>query len=219
MEINSDQFKKARSKREISQEDLAQILHVSQPLVMKWEKGQVKTFSSIAQVFEIAAALGANPADLVQGEDVQYIKLIGKLGKINYVSLPVLAFSDILAYVENNITPIHARSIEMINNSLQFSQKSFAVLIEGDAMISHENPSISYFPGEVAAVDPERTLSSGDVVLAHIPESGVKIRQYIKDGSEALLKPYNGSYDKISIKDDIKIIGVVVATQKVRKNG
>lgn len=106
----------------------------------------------------------------------------------------------------------------MINNTLKLGKKSFAVLIEGDAMIAHANPSLSYFPGEIAAVDPDRILASGDVVLAYIPESGVKIRQYIKDGSEALLTPYNSSYDKISIKENIKIIGVVIATQRIRKD-
>lgn len=205
-----DRLKMARKAKKLSQTRLAELLNVSQAAIQSLESGRVKSTTFLV---ELAEKLDVTPEWLVDGEQT------GNILHLNYPtgniakSLPFLRIEEAQQWIANGILPTNVGTIQMLSN-IQVSKKSFCIEIEGDAMVSTTEPSKSLFPGFIAIVDPERQINSGDIVFAELNQKDLKIRQYMRDGNEIILKSHNNSYSIIPVDLNTKIIGVIVSIQK-----
>jgi transcriptional regulator with XRE-family HTH domain len=217
-----DRLRTARKEKGLTQEQLAELVHVTQGAIQSLESGRVK---SATFLWRIALILGVNPEWLEEGREPKALaesslrnetRILEQ--KLSILSVPLLKIDNVKNWLENAKLPEGCRSIQMPITDLNISKKSFFIKIEGDAMISIAEPSKSLFPDELALIEPSLCPDSGSIVLAEINNKDLKIRQYMKDGNEELLKAHNNSYPLIRMDDDIKILGVVVLTQKIRIN-
>lgn len=201
-----DRLKKARTARGLSQTELAKRINVSQVAIQRLEAGDVKSTTFLV---ELATALEVSPNWLLHGILPSSVDQ-----KTVVQNLPLITMQDVIPYLQDGTLPTDYRSVPMLMSSVKISPKTFSMEIDGDAMVSQQEPSKSIFPGEMAVIDPERTAKIGDIVLAQITSEDLKIRQYMKDGSQTLLKALSDKYNHIIMGDETKILGVVVVSLK-----
>jgi SOS-response transcriptional repressor LexA len=92
------------------------------------------------------------------------------------------------------------------------SEKSFALKIIDDSMISNIAGKKSFLIGDIIFIDPLRNWKANDYVLVFNGDANQYIfRQYIADGKNSFLRALNSEFSKITISDKIKICGVVIA--------
>lgn len=202
-----DRLKKSRIAKGLSQAELAALANCTQGIIQKIEGGHVKGSSflvDIAKVLDVSAEwlLHGNLPNLTLDE-----KTVVQI-------LPVLTIRDVLPYLLDGTLPTDYRRASMLLGTNRVSSKSFLIEIQGDAMVSTENPAKSIFPGELAIVDPELAAKIGDIVLAQITQKDIKVRQYIIDGEQSILKAFSTNYPFITMTENSKILGVVVGSHK-----
>lgn len=130
--------------------------------------------------------------------------------------IPVLLLNEVENWVQGRITNKNKKGIFMIDSN-RFSKVEghFCVEIAGDAMISPSNPIDSYINGETAVVNTDLTPKEGDVVIfSH--KNSVKIRKISKDGSENVLTALNPQYPVIMMDDEVRILGIIISTERKR---
>lgn len=132
-------------------------------------------------------------------------------------NLPLLPMEDVEKWMSGTIEQLEgiAMTVTIVSNEFKITEKAFFVDIEGDSMVSVYNLADSYLQGDRALVEPGMDAKNGDtVLLAH--KDCIKIRQLLKDGTENILKAFNPQYPILKLTADIKIIGVILATQRNR---
>jgi SOS-response transcriptional repressor LexA len=208
-----ERLKRARKDKGLSQAQLAELLNVSQAAIQSLESGRVK---STTFLLELANKLDVTPEWLVGDEDTGNILHLNLPTGSIVKSLPFLKLDEIKQWIAHGILPTNVGTIHMSTDLTHINKKGFVIEVHGDAMVSAAEPSKSLFPGEYAAIDPERPINDGDVVLVEINQKDIKLRQYMRDGSESILIAFNPSYPLIPVNSDINFLGVVVSTQKYR---
>ena len=95
------------------------------------------------------------------------------------------------------------------------SKNSYAVQVEGDAMVSADNPRISLYHGDYVMVDPDIPPHHGCIVMAQsIDKDDLKIRKYVVDGNDIFLHAHDSRYPAIIFDSNVKLQGVVTATMR-----
>ena len=96
---------------------------------------------------------------------------------------------------------------------------AFALTIEGDSMTSPHLGEVSFPTGMIIIVDPYRSASAGDYVIAKdVATQQATFKKLVHDGGRWYLKPLNPSYPTIEIDDPAtRIIGRVVESRFSRK--
>lgn len=91
------------------------------------------------------------------------------------------------------------------------TRSAYALLVEGDSMISPSG-GVSFPPGTVLIVDPGRSSSAGDFVIAKdISTQKATFKQLTTDGSRWYLKPLNNQYPVVEIDDPaLRVIARVI---------
>lgn len=93
------------------------------------------------------------------------------------------------------------------------SKSTFALLVEGDSMVSPYPTVKSYPPGTIIFVDPEKAPHNGAKVVARVPNNNsVTFKQYSVDAGRIFLRPLNPSYQPIEIMEETHICGVVIGS-------
>lgn len=209
--INKDRLKEARNIKGYSQAQLAEKINITQAAIQSLEAGRVR---SATFLLELAECLEVRPEWLVNKSD---IKLFPSCSPNTIAqNIPILTMEQIVAWTDHAKIPPTVRMISMYNDMIKVSEKSFAIEIEGDSMVSKDEPAISLFPSHLAIIDPARKPAVGDFVLIETAKDEFKIRQYIKDGSATVFKPLNDRYPLTHNTENISIMGTLVVTQQYR---
>lgn len=91
------------------------------------------------------------------------------------------------------------------------SEKTFAVKIVNDSMTAATGGKKTFLMGDTIFIDPLKEYKSGDYVIAFVGDDKNAIfRQYIVDGNDKFLRALNADYQRITINDEIKIVGVII---------
>lgn len=87
--------------------------------------------------------------------------------------------------------------------------RSFWMRVSGDIMNTANGPS---FPdGTLILVDPDRTTINGSFVVAKLAKiEEVTFKKFIIDAGQKYLKPLNPYYPMLPIRDECRIVGVVI---------
>lgn len=89
---------------------------------------------------------------------------------------------------------------------------AFALVVEGDSMMSPYPGERSFPPGTVIVVDPDRGASAGDYVVAKdVSTQKATFKRLAHDAGRWYLRPLNPSYPTLEIDDPaIRVIGRVI---------
>ena len=80
-------IKKLREKKKMTQSELAQILHVSDKAISKWETG--KGYPDITLIEPLASALGISTIELLAGENVTNMNRSFNMSRIKFYICPI----------------------------------------------------------------------------------------------------------------------------------
>ena|ERR1700722_5677888 len=106
-------------------------------------------------------------------------------------------------------------TVIVTSKSHKISKNAYFIEIVGDAMLDPYNISASYMSGDFALIEPDTSPNVGDAVLIK-HQNSLKIRQFIKDGTQSILKALNPNYPLIKLTPAIEILGVITITQRNR---
>jgi SOS-response transcriptional repressor LexA len=101
--------------------------------------------------------------------------------------------------------------MEYLSMPVDGSEKSYGVRLITDAMTNNSSGKKTFLIGDIIIVDPLRECKSTNYVLAFVngnPEA--VFRQYIVDGRDKFLRALNSDYQKITMDDSVKIVGVII---------
>lgn len=92
------------------------------------------------------------------------------------------------------------------------SRHAFALLVDGESMISPYPTEKSFPPGTILIVDPDHESWAGDFVIAKdVSTQQATFKKLVHDGGRWFLKPLNPSYPTIEIDDpSLRVIGKVI---------
>lgn len=108
----------------------------------------------------------------------------------------------------------NANSATRYASPVPCNKNTFALSVTGDAMAP------DYISGEIIFIDPHIFPSEGDAVLAYSHSSDeIIFRKFTDDGYTRTLKTINSDWPHqyIELTDDIKLIGVIIVSVKIRK--
>lgn len=89
---------------------------------------------------------------------------------------------------------------------------AFALVVEGESMTSPYPGELSFPPGTIIIVDPDRASDAGDYVVAKdVSTQQATFKRLTCDGGRWYLKPLNPTYPTLEIDDPaIRVIGRVI---------
>lgn len=90
-----------------------------------------------------------------------------------------------------------------------WSQQAFLLTIEGDSMTDSRG-GLSIPHGAQVVVEPEEEAKNGDIVVAKLERhEQATVKKLVVDPPNTYLMPLNPQYDKITIDEECRIVGVV----------
>lgn len=193
-------IKRERRKRNYTQQELADALHVSASTVGMWE--QDSRVPKLEKLEEIADFFNIN-LDELRGQDSMDIRKgirIPVLGSVR-AGIPLEAIEDIVDYEE--IPEVMARNGEY-----------FGLLVKGDSM------SPVFVDGDTVIVRKQDSADTGDSVIAMINGDEATIKRLKRTEDGIILIPNNPQYLPMTYSNDqiktlpVRILGKVVELRR-----
>ena len=184
----SEQLKKLRNQKRLSQAKLANELNVSASTVAMWESGErepknYETLEIIADYFNV------NIEVLLNGKLAP--TRIPVLGKV-VAGIPIEAIEEILDYEE-------------IPQSMANNGNYFALQINGESM----EPKFSN--GDVVIVRKQDDVDNGDIAIVLVNGNDATVKKIKKFDNGINLIPTNPAYEVITYSNEAKIMNGVPA--------
>lgn len=212
-----DRIKKRRKELKLSQGELAELCGWdTQSRISHYETNTREMKKGDLEI--VARALKTTPSYLQFGSSPVENTLEWPSPNVQSISnvfshvrkIPIITWDEarnIMRAIEN-IAP----GIKYILIPEVCSEKSVALEVKGDAMVSPSSNIKSYYEGEIIVADPLVAPKHNDLVIAALGSSPEAIfRQLIVEGGISYLKPLNPQYPMVEVNDNIVITGVVVA--------
>lgn len=209
MSAFGQRIKQARKHAKLTQEQLAKAIGMSQGSLSEAEKvGLSSTYTvQIAKACGVSAnwlATGVGHMTL-EAQNVTIARLRGKVPLISWVQ------AGELEGVVDVFEPGDADEFEDVYEAL-VSENAYALKVEGDSMVSTIPGDTSFPPGTIIIVDPNRSASAGDFVIAKdVVTDKATFKKLVHDAGRWYLRPLNPAYPTMEIDDPaLRIIGKVV---------
>lgn len=206
-------LKQARQKKNLTQEELADLVGIKQQAVQRIEAGKVKSTSYIVQ---LAQALDVSPQWLALGEETVAAPtpipapIVKDADQTFFHHAPLIDWHDI-----HTINQLPLRD----HNGLKFpvlgriNNRCFALQVKDQSMLASTFGEPSFMKGDYLIIDSSATPQADDFVIVKLSHSThMTFRQLIKkDETEQLqLKALNEKYADLDFDDDMQICGVVL---------
>lgn len=124
----------------------------------------------------------------ISKQEIENVPIVGKVT----AGQPILAVENI-----EDTFPV---PIEYLENST-----TFILRIKGNSMINK-----GIFDGDLVIVKQQSTAKNGDIVVALIDDEAT-VKTFYKEKDHFRLQPENDDYEPIIVKDNLSILGKVVA--------
>lgn len=184
----------------ISQKKLADEWGVSQATVCQYLGGHIPLNANKKIAF--AKALGVDVSDIDNS-----------LSSVQCEKVPLLIMSEVPDWTQGLYMqrPRRRWTHQPIPCPKHHSSKTFALTVEGDAMVPPNAGVASYPSGTIIFVDPSVKPFSGCKVIAEAPSGELTFKTYVSDAGRTFLMCLNPAYPAIEITEmDLKIYGVVI---------
>jgi len=202
-------LKKARNRKGLTQQRLAEMVGVKQQAIQRIEAGKAKSTTFLVQ---IARALEVSPDWLASGPGDEPIPAHAEVRESNthysseFPTVPLLEWSELpkmaeIIAQENN--PDRKRIPCLIPNT----NKAFAVRVPDDSMCS-EKTKISFMRDDILIMDPNKQAHDGSYVLAKLPQ--IVFRKYIGGSNGGHLEALNTRHESLHCEPHVKIFATLV---------
>ena len=196
-------IKRALALTEMTQQDLAKALNVTQGSVNQWVTGYRNP--TIESLQRIAAALEV-PLEFFISDKQETTQDYVKRASQNTEFIPVLGISS-----ATNEKFILEEEEETYIRFPKTGEHQFAIKVEGVCMENPKDPKNSIYDGDYIIIDPDVSPLNGDVILARISKEYSTIKRMYVEDSKIELRPDNPTCKKLVKKlDDVEIIGKVI---------
>ena len=185
-----------RIEKGLSLHDVASELKISDPTVLRWERGEIKNMkrnhiAKLAQVLGVSPLLLLGIPDDKTGTDMKKVPLIGSIA----CGAPIFADENIEGY---EYVPYRYHA-------------DFALRAKGDSMIdAHIND------GDIVFIQQVNDVDNGTIAAVLVDDSATLKRVYKSKGC-VILSPANDKYEPMVFTErdcrDIRILGKAVALQ------
>lgn len=199
-----NKIKEAMFTADVTQEELAKRLGVTQGVITHWVTG--RKIPTIESLQRIAEALELPLEYFIKQEEKD--KPL-KMATSEIMLIPILGTSS--ATNEKFILEEKEGFLPITKSN----NKQFAIKVEGDCMVDPKDPANSIYNGNYVIVDPEASVSNGDVVLARISKDYSTIKRiFIKENCIKLIPDNPKCKTLIRKKDEVEIVGKVIHVHK-----
>lgn len=201
----------------ISQADLVRATGAKAPSVSAWFSGETKSMKA-ATAAKAAQLYGCNPHWLATGEG-EMAPAGGRVEVSNVEPAQLRVRVPIINWVQAGNWSDIGPHFDLSENDNWHdiyngrpSRHAFALVVEGDSMMSPYPGERSFPPGTVIVVDPDRGANAGDYVVAKdVSTQKATFKRLAHDAGRWYLKPLNPTYPTLEIDDPaIRVIGRVI---------
>ncbi|MTI85369.1 MAG: helix-turn-helix domain-containing protein [Firmicutes bacterium] len=197
-------LRQLRKEKNLSQDDLAKLFHLSQSTIAYYESGRKqptqKTLQKLAQFFTVSMDWLTGHSDLRKPLNSTELEGPYPIGKT--VRIPVLGtiHAGEPLYAEQNLVGYEEVSADELNGGEYFFLK-----VTGDSMIGSH-----IIPGSKVLVRRQPVVDNGQIAVVMVNDEEATLKR-IKFMEEAvILYPDNPNYEpQIHKADKVRIIGVV----------
>lgn len=168
------------------------------PPIKKLEKMAISLGVSLEQL-QFGIAIPSSPS-----ETSDAYRIAADIKKI-----PIIDWQDIEQWIKMpDQCPTRGEMLLEMDNSTKLGEHMFVLKVKGDAMVSPHAAKDSLYEGDSIVISQGIQPAPNDTVLAQINKS-YKLRKYIHDGNEEILKALNPAHPIIPITDAVFIVGIV----------
>ena len=200
-------FKELRTKKNLTQLELAQMLNINQATVSKWEQDKsipdvmmLKTLSEFYSV-PIELLLNGEKRDLTFSKKNNRIPVLGTIP----AGIPIEMIEDVIDYED------------IPSDWLLGGKQYFALKVKGDSM------SPDYLDGDVVIVRKQATCENGDECIVAVNGFDATFKKVIKKESGIILQPLNPNYEPLIYSNEdieklpVRILGVVNELRRTKR--
>lgn len=207
MKTFAERLKWARKQKGLSQVDIQRQTGINQQTMHKIEHGLIQ---STTYILELADICGVNPHWLKSGRGSPYgiSSFVRDARNYQTILVPLLTLDELPHYTTLSLSS-NGKKIHTAISEKYVREELLALQVKGDAMASPDHVRFSLCDKDIVIVGLNLKPSLGDVVIASINDN-LKIRQYVDDGTEIILKPFNAHYPTLTLKEEDKILAVIL---------
>ncbi|MBV2128187.1 LexA family protein [Arsukibacterium indicum] len=197
----SHRIKQLRTRLGYNQEQLGKAVGVSHVTISQWESEattpKAKYLTSLSKSLKVSLEYLLHGIDknVEQGPDLRG-------------TVPLISWIQAGKWLETEVREM-AGDYQQYATTANVGPRGFALRVLGDSMTSFTGGK-TIPEGSIVVVDPDIAVTSGKVVVARLDGSGEStLKQYIEDGGQKYLKPFNPTYPIMQVNGNCTIIGVV----------
>ncbi|PTI11307.1 LexA family protein [Staphylococcus warneri] len=198
-------IKSRRKELNLTLEQVGDLVGVGKSTVRKWETGDIENMKR-DKIVKLAKALRVSPSYIMGIEEEQPqletlpVKKIPVVSKIS-AGLPIYSEENLIDY------------IYFATNKLNSDKEEFGLKVSGDSMDK------IFQDGDIVVVEKDSVVENGQLGVVMINGYNATVKRIRYNGDQIILIPESNNsnhYPQVYGKDDeVKIIGRVVASQKL----
>lgn len=198
-------IKNRRKELNLTLEQVGDLVGVGKSTVRKWETGDIENMKR-DKIVKLAKALRVSPSYIMGIEEEQPqietlpVKKIPVVSKIS-AGLPIYSEENLIDY------------IYFATNKLNSDKEEFGLKVSGDSMDK------IFQDGDIVVVEKDSIVENGQLGVVMINGYNATVKRIRYKGDQVILIPESNNtnhYPQVYDKDDeVKIIGRVVASQKL----
>lgn len=198
-------IKSRRKELNLTLEQVGDLVGVGKSTVRKWETGDIENMKR-DKIVKLAKALRVSPSYIMGIEEEQPqietlpVKKIPVVSKIS-AGLPIYSEENLIDY------------IYFATNKLNSDKEEFGLKVSGDSMDK------IFQDGDIVVVEKDSIVENGQLGVVMINGYNATVKRIRYNGDQVILIPESNNtnhYPQVYAKDDeVKIIGRVVASQKL----
>lgn len=198
-------IKSRRKELNLTLEQVGDLVGVGKSTVRKWETGDIENMKR-DKIVKLAKALRVSPSYIMGIEEEQPqietlpVKKIPVVSKIS-AGLPIYSEENLIDY------------IYFATNKLNSGKEEFGLKVSGDSMDK------IFQDGDIVVVEKDSIVENGQLGVVMINGYNATVKRIRYNGNQVILIPESNNtnhYPQVYGKnDEVKIIGRVVASQKL----
>lgn len=198
-------IKSRRKELNLTLEQVGDLVGVGKSTVRKWETGDIENMKR-DKIVKLAKALRVSPSYIMGIEEEQPqietlpVKKIPVVSKIS-AGLPIYSEENLIDY------------IYFATNKLNSDKEEFGLKVSGDSMDK------IFQDGDIVVVEKDSVVENGQLGVIMINGYNATVKRIRYNGNQIILIPESNNQEHLpqvyGKDDEIKIIGRVVASQKL----
>ena len=196
-------IKELRKQKKLTQNDLSKLTGYKQNTISSHENG-TRGIDEI-DIMNYCEALGVTPTDLFQKEPQPQLETlpVKKIPVVSQISagLPIYSEENLIDYTY------------IATKNLSVDKELFGLKVSGDSMDKE------FKDGEVVVVEKDSVVENGQIGVVQINGYNATVKRVRYKDDQLILLPESNNNEHLpqvyNSSDDVKIIGRVVASQKI----